>query len=226
MAFVRRAKIAALQSLTLFLTKVPGMYFLFCVDIFIFISVTPTRVYFHISVKPTRRDCAYTNRHLFWVLCRLTPRGCTRRLLKPLHACFVSVYACPSHVRLGAGPVFTADPAVVVFWHGQHIWVLGVRGRGCWSRGHHAVYVQNRAVRSQLVAARSGAVVLGYYCFLGGGVFVEGAGGAAVGGDAAAGHRNDVVPIQVGGSTRACLRAERLVGWLVQVLGEVGKSIG
>lgn len=139
-----------------------------------------------------------------------------RCLLKPLRACFVSVYARPSHVRLGAGPIFTADPAIVVFWHGQPLWVLGVRGRGGWGRGYYAVYVQNRPVRRQLVAAWSGAVVVGSYCFFGGGVFVEGAGGTAVGGDAAAGHRNDVVPIQVGGFARACcVPNDFLVGWFI-----------
>lgn len=88
--------------------------------------------------------------------------------------------------------------------HGQRVWVLGMHGRGCWSRGDHPVYVQNRPVRRQLVAVRSGAVVLGYYSLFGGGVFVGGAVGAAVGGDSAAGHRDDVAPVQVGGFARVC----------------------
>lgn len=112
---------------------------------------------------------------------------------------FVFVSVCPSGVRLGAGAVVTALPAVVVLRHGQLFRVLGLRGRGGWGRRDHPVYVQYCAVQRELVAVRSGAVVLGSYSVFGGRVYVGGAGGAAVSDNSASGHRDDVVPIKVGG---------------------------
>lgn len=116
-----------------------------------------------------------------------------------LDVCVVIVPVCPSGVRLGAGAVVTAHPAVVVLRHGQLVRVLGLRGRGCWDRRDHPVYVQYCAIQRELVATRSGAVVLGAYSLFRGRVFVGAAGGAAVSSDAASGHRDDVAPIQVGG---------------------------